>query len=48
MNENKFFAQGGGGPAAFPEAASELGHGFPGTEHLPLGLIRRRGRGPPF
>jgi ATP-dependent Clp protease ATP-binding subunit ClpC len=47
MNENQFSPRAEEALRLSQEAAGELGHGYVGTEHLLLGLIREeRGRGP--
>lgn len=47
MNENKFSPRAEEALRLSQEAAGELGHGYVGTEHLLLGLIREEGgRGP--
>ena len=40
MNENKFSPRAEEALRLSQEAAGELGHGYVGTEHLLLGLIR--------
>lgn len=40
MNENKFTPRAEEALRLSQEAAGELGHGYVGTEHLLLGLIR--------
>ena len=43
MNENKFTPRAEAALRLSQEAAGDLGHGYVGTEHLLLGLLREEG-----
>ena len=45
MNENKFTPRAEEALRLSQEAAGELGHGYVGTEHLLLGILREEDRG---